>query len=98
MEVAVPVEQGWALIGLIGVLIVALLTLVTYSQRSLKAHFDARLDAIESTTNARFEAMDKTTNARFDAVNARIDAVLQRLDRLDTDVQALVNRIFRSDS
>jgi tetrahydromethanopterin S-methyltransferase subunit B len=82
-----PVEQGWALIGLIGVLIVALLTLVTYSQRSLKGHFDARLDGIE-----------KTTNARFDAVNARIDAVVDRLDRLDRDVQALVNRIFRSDT
>jgi Flp pilus assembly pilin Flp len=61
-----PVDQGWALIGLIGVLIVAILTLVSYAQRSLKGHMDAR----------------------FDAVN-------QRLDRLDSDVQALVNRIFR---
>ncbi len=82
-----PVEQGWALIGLIGVLIAAILTLVTYTQRSLKGHFDARLDAIQETTNAKFEAV----NTRFDAVNTR-------LDRLDTDVLALVNRIFRSDS
>jgi Flp pilus assembly pilin Flp len=89
----VLVEQGWALIGLIGVLIVALLTLVGWTLRSFKGFVAARFDAVDS----RFDAIESATSARFDAVNTRIDAVVQRLDRLDRDVQALVNRIFRED-
>jgi beta-lactamase regulating signal transducer with metallopeptidase domain len=69
-----PVEQGWALIGLIGVFIVAFVTLVTLNQRNLKSYLDAK----------------------FDAVDVKIAAVNERLDRLDRDVQTLFNHIFRN--
>ena len=42
------------------------------------------------------EAFRTETLLRFDGVDRRLDGVDRRLDNLDRDVQAVVNRVFRS--
>lgn len=79
--------QGWTLLGLLGLSLSAVVTLVVALMVSLRGYLDARFD----TVDARFDAVD----VRFGAVDARFDAVDRRLDALDRDVQGLGNRVFR---
>ncbi|MEX2290634.1 MAG: hypothetical protein WD794_09945 [Mycobacteriales bacterium] len=86
--------QGWALLGILGVLATGILALVALSQANLKAFVAAKFEAVDArfdTVDARFDAVDQ----RFAGVDQRFDAMDRRLEALDRDVQVLSDRVFR---
>jgi hypothetical protein len=96
--------QIWTIIGVFAATLLGTMTLLsTTLMRSISGQITSLrnemvtgfkgFEGLRNEMNARFEAVD----ARFQAVDARFDAVNSRLDNLDRDVQALSERVFRSD-
>ena len=75
--------QSWTLLGLVGVLLSVIGSLVVQQVRQVGDRIDTRIDGLESTIAAR-----------FDAVCQRFDAVSQRFDHLDRDVQAIARVVL----
>ncbi len=80
--------QGWTLLGLVGVLLGVIGSLVVQQVRQVGDRLDARIHGLETTFDARLTGFRSAVDARFDAVD-------QRFDHLDRDVQALVRDRFR---
>ena len=89
--------QSWTLLGLVGVLLSVIGSLLVQQVRQvgdrvlqIGSRFDTRIDGLESTIEARLTGFQATVDARFDAVN-------QRFDHLDRDVQAIARVVFPRD-
>ena len=90
--------QSWTLLGLVGVLLTVIGSLVVQQVRQVGDRLDARIAGLESTVDARFTGLERTVDARLSgfqaSVDARFDAVSQRFDHLDRDVQAIARVVL----
>lgn len=79
--------QSWTLLGMVGVLLGVIGTLLVHQLRLVGDRVDARIVGLESTFDARFTSLQDSIAARFDAVD-------RRFDHLDRDVQAIARVVF----
>ena len=96
--------QSWTLLGMVGLLLGSIGSLLVHQVRLVGDRIDARIVGLESTFDARFVGLESTMDARFDAVDQRFnavdqrfDAVDRRFDHLDRDVQAIARVVFPRD-
>jgi len=89
-EVTVSNAQSWTLLGMVGLLLGTIGSLLVHQVRLVGDRIDARIVGLESTFAARFGGLESTMDARFDAVD-------RRLDHLDRDVQAIAGVVFPRD-
>lgn len=80
--------QGWASLGVLVSLAIALVTVVLRANEGLRSELRSELGGLRREMTARFEGVEATMSARFDTVDVRIG-------QLDRDVQALAARVFR---
>ena len=79
--------QSWTLLGIISVLLSVIGSLLVQQIRQVGDRIDTRIDGLESTIDARLTGFQASVEVRFDAVN-------QRFDHLDRDVQAIARVVF----
>jgi len=60
----VMVAQGWVLLGILGVFAATVVTLMVYSQQSLRGYLEARFD----TVDAKFDVLDRDVQSLIDRV------------------------------
>ncbi|MEO7982248.1 MAG: hypothetical protein ABI807_15315 [Sporichthyaceae bacterium] len=77
--------QGWSLLGLVGVLLGVIGSLVVQQVRD---RLDACIHGLETTFDARLAGFQVSVDARFDAVD-------RGFDHLDRDVRARLRDRFR---
>jgi hypothetical protein len=104
-DVLVNVAQNWALVGLIGTLIVGLLAMVSAMHVSTRGTLsDVRgsmsdlrgaMADLRQTMADGFRSVDARLAAHEQVTNLRFDGIDRRLDGLDRDVQALSDHVFR---
>lgn len=92
-----------SLIGLIGLLVVLIVSYGINSMNNrfedlnnrfddMRAYIDARFDAQDAVIDERFAAVDErfaAVDARFDAIEARLDAIEARLDVVESEIKGL---------
>jgi hypothetical protein len=86
--------QVWTVLSVFGVLLGVIGSLVVQQVRQVGdqvllvgSRIDTRIDGLMSTVDARLTGFRASVDARFDAVN-------QRFDHLDRDVQAIARVVF----
>ena len=93
--------QSWTLLGMVGLLLGTIGSLLVHQVRLVGDRIDARIVGVESTSDARFVGLESSINARLvgleSSINARFDAVDSRFDHLDRDVQAIARVVFPRD-
>ncbi len=82
--------QSWTLLGMVGLLLGTIGSLLVHQVRLVGDRIDARFTGLESTFDARFTGLESIMGARFDAVD-------RRFDHLDRDVQAIARVVFPRD-
>ena len=82
--------QSWTLLGMVGLLLGTIGSLLVHQVRLVGDRIDARIVGLESTVDARLTGLQASVDARFDAVG-------QRFDHLDRDVQAIARVVFPRD-
>ncbi len=87
---AVGNAQSWTLLGMVGLLLGTIGSLLVHQVRLVGDRIHARIVGVESTSDARFTGLESSVSARFDAVDSR-------LDHLDRDVQAIARVVFPRD-
>lgn len=69
----VTTAQNWVLLGILGVFAGGIVTLMAYSQQSLRGYIDAKFDAV----GTRFDAVD----ARTDSIDRDVQTLADRFFR-----------------
>lgn len=82
--------QGWVLLGLLGVAFATIIGLVQWGMRN-------GFKAIQATIGGQLAVLIEKINGLETNMNTKFDAVNQRIDNLDRDVQAVSNKVFGRD-
>ena len=82
--------QVWTIIGVFAATLLGTMTLLTKSIGGQMTSLRSEIASLRNEMVAGFASLRAEMNARFETVNVR-------LDNLDRDVQALSERVLRSD-